>query len=331
MSFEKYIGGAFAANDSDAFKLTSPSDSAWFLPENDKSISGFETGADAIAWILKHVDEKTVYFPLHYCQETINRIALKAQENQILRYSHFSEIPSDPSVVIWNHFNGYHPVPADLLSSNHFIIEDCVQSLSAMKHMVGHAAVTSLRKWLELDLAVVVSPFEQTEITSPSDYHALKKDAERLKHKWKNDPESVEESAFLKKFATAEKLLENETIYSADLSELYHYDWQKIIERRAENARVLIQGSNPQWWISLIQQHELFVMISLENRDEFRKTLAENGIFAPIHWLDSADETKAKSLLSLPIDQRYNADDMKRIIRAIEHGLAASDLQSGNH
>ncbi len=329
MSFEHYIGGAFAANDSDAFKLSSPSDSAWFLPENDKKIAGFETGADALAWILKHIDEKTVYFPLHYCQETLNRVAMKAQENQILRYSDLSEIPADSSVVVWNHFNGYHPVPSELTNSKHFIIEDCVQSLTAMKQMVGHAAVTSLRKWLELDLAIVVSPFEQTETTAPSDYHALKKDAERLKRKWKNDPDSVEEPAFLKKFATAEKLLENEIIYSCDPSELYHYDWQKILAHREENARFLIQGLSP-IGIPILTQQELFVMITVPNRDELRKSLAQNGIFAPVHWLDSADEAKAKSLLSLPIDQRYNADDMKRIIRAIEHGLAASGLHSAN-
>jgi len=329
MSFEKYIGGAFATNDSDPFKLASPSDKAWFLPENKGNISGFETGADSLAWILKHVDEKTVYFPLHYCQETINRIALKAQENQILRYADLSEIPSDSSVVIWNHFNGHHPVPSELVNSNHFIIEDCVQSLKAMKQMVGHAAVTSLRKWLESDLAVVVSPFEQGEITAPSDYHALKKDAERLKHKWKTNPESVEENAFLKKFASAEKLLENETIYSSNLSELYHYDWERIVERRTENARTLIHGLTS-LGIRILTQQDLFVMIFVQNRDELRRILAKNGIFAPVHWLDSADETKAKSLLSLPIDQRYTADDMKRIIRAIEHGLAASVLHSGN-
>lgn len=323
-----YIGGAFAANDSEAFRLDSPSDTVWFLPKNDLNVSGFETGCDALAWLLKKAGHTTVYFPLHYCQETIDRMLLKAPEMQIERYTDIQEISSETATVVWNHFNGYCPVPEQLLHTKHFILEDCVQSLTTMQRIVGHAAVTSLRKWLEIDLAVVVSPFEQDSIGETSAYHRLKKEAEALKAEWKAGKIS-DESVFLSRFAAAESALIDTTIYGKDCAELYRYDWQKIIERRQENARTLKMASNPSG-ITLLENSDLVVMISLGNRDELRSYLFQNGIFAPVHWLDSADLGKAKSLLSLPIDQRYTTADMKRLLTAIQHGAAASDLHTKN-
>jgi hypothetical protein len=68
-------------------------------------------------------------------------------------------------------------------------------------------------------------------------------------------------------------------------------------------------------------------MIQIDNRDSIRKYLALKGIFAPIHWLDSQDETLRKSLLSLPIDQRYSDDDMQRILHELKDAIDFTVLQ----
>lgn len=61
--------------------------------------------------------------------------------------------------------------------------------------------------------------------------------------------------------------------------------------------------------------------IFVENRDEVQKKLAQKGVYAPVLW-PIADEARAvcpvsakmaDKMLSLPIDQRYNYDDIEDI------------------
>ncbi len=326
MSKEKYIGGAFAKDDSIRFRTKIPGD----FFQTELNTIGFETGADAIAWVLLmelKAHDLTVYFPKHYCEETLERIWLKVPglKKNTHRYASIQEIQASPAIIIWNHFNGYTPVPQELLNKNHILLEDCVQSLEAVHQQVGKASFTSLRKWLELDLAIVIGPYEHhNSFTEPSEYYRTKKEAEQLKHKWKLD-NSIEEEEFLDKFADAEHALQTSEISFHSTEELEHYDWAKMLEKRRKNAEVLLNYLH-HTGITVIQTSELFVMIELENRDEIRKHLAINGIFAPVHWLDSADKRLAKTLLSLPIDHRYDSEDMQRIVSALENGLKASDL-----
>lgn len=321
MSKETYIGGAFAANDSIAFQLPKGEINCFFdgLPEP----VGFETGADALAWILlQEFNEsvRPVYFPLHYCEETIERICLKVPEMRMERYASVTEIPRQPAIVIWNHFNGHIPVPAALLTEHITLIEDCVQSLLSLKKQVGKASFTSFRKWLEEDLAPVFGPYSRPAAeTLPSAYYVAKKVAEQQKERWKKGV-SQDESVFLQAFAAAEQQLHNSAIYLRDCDLLQQYDWEKIIACRNENAHTL-RNLIAETGVEIIAQQELFLMIRLENRDRVRKELTKQGIFAPIHWLDSADLQQAKTLLSLPVDQRYDSDDMHRIASALAHGI----------
>ncbi|HET9051006.1 MAG TPA: hypothetical protein VFO60_04840, partial [Candidatus Dormibacteraeota bacterium] len=62
------------------------------------------------------------------------------------------------------------------------------------------------------------------------------------------------------------------------------------------------------------------------DRDELRRGLAREGIFAPIHWeLPGAvtvrehprEHAIAASIVSLPCDQRYDAADMERVAASV--------------
>ena|SRR6218665_3057326 len=329
MSNEKYIGGAFAKEDSVGFRISKSEFN--FFEAAKTNIIGFETGADALAWLLL-MELKTssypVYFPKHYCEETLERIWLKVPglKKNTHRYASIDEIQDFQAIIIWNHFNGYHPVPKELLNEKHIVLEDCVQSLEALHNQVGKASFTSLRKWMELDIALVIGPYEhESKTAEQSLYYRTKKEAEALKREWKLNKTHLEEKVFLDKFAEAEKALQTSEISFHDAVEINHYDWNKLLEQRRENAKILIDFLTSRQ-IKMVETTELFVMVQLENRDEIRKHLAQTGIFAPIHWLDSADESLAKTLLSLPIDQRYNSDDMQRIVTALENGFNISGL-----
>jgi hypothetical protein len=326
MSREKYIGGAFAKNDSVNFKVEE--DSFHFFQFPNKHLVGFETGADALAWILLNEiqdNNRPVYFPLHYCQETIERVCLKVPDLDVKRYRSPTELSEKTAIVVWNHFNGFCPVPKDLLNISITLIEDCVQSLKALHEQVGTTSFTSLRKWMELDLAVVVSNHNVQNYTAiPSKYFQEKKKAEELKQLWKTG-KILDENEFLKQFASAEKALQRPEIYFRSLEELNSYNWNAILAKRQTNARILINFLKTSS-AHLIETNELFVMIQIKERDQIRRLLAQAGIFAPVHWLDSEDKDLAKSLLSLPIDQRFDAADMERIVTELKHGFNVSGI-----
>ncbi len=61
--------------------------------------------------------------------------------------------------------------------------------------------------------------------------------------------------------------------------------------------------------------------ILVENRDEVQRKLAQRGVYAPVLWpivdearvICSVSARMADSMLSLPVDQRYNYDDIEDI------------------
>jgi hypothetical protein len=260
---------------------------------------------------------------LHYCQDTILRLQQKVQTIQIRYYSHVNDLESiAPAALVWNHFNGYLEVPHSLSEKGWLVIEDAVQSLNAVLQFSGFVLITSFRKWLELDLALVLGDIDIDEAwlcSGPSDYLIQKKEAEETKALWKKEQLQELEATYLKQFAKAELLLDNPNVYCASMEEMEHIDWEKLQKQRQENAKVLISQLQ-MLQLEVISQSELFVMVkmSFEQRDELRKILAKNGIFAPVHWLDSLDDELANTLLSLPIDQRYQAADMERVIQIIK-------------
>jgi hypothetical protein len=65
--------------------------------------------------------------------------------------------------------------------------------------------------------------------------------------------------------------------------------------------------------------------ILVENRDEVQKKLAQKGVYAPVLWPISDVARKvcevsacvSDRMLSLPIDQRYNYDDIEEIASVV--------------
>ena len=68
------------------------------------------------------------------------------------------------------------------------------------------------------------------------------------------------------------------------------------------------------------------IPILVKNRDDFQNKLAEKGIYSPVLWplSDSARKKSPfayemeNSMLSIPIDQRYDYSDMQQIFNTIK-------------
>lgn len=321
MSHLKYIGGNFSSTDSSRFYTEDDA----FFPDNINKLflSKFETGADALAFLLVNLSPKysKVYFPKHYCFETIERVKLKASSYEFCIYNIEDLDSINDAVIVWNHFNGYQEIPEILIQNKTIkVLEDCVQSIQSIKKLKGFANFTSLRKWSEIDCALVYSPFQNTNDFSNSNYLQFKKKAMDLKTEWQKNGTDELETAFLNLFFEAETSLTTQDIFSTNENHYKRLNWKEICTSREANAQVLISGLK-KLNIETLASSDLFVMIQIDNRDSIRKYLATKGIFAPIHWLDSQDETLRKSLLSLPIDQRYSEKDMQRILHTLTDAI----------
>lgn len=141
---------------------------------------------------------------------------------------------------------------------------------------------------------------------------------------------------FLDLFEEAEEMLENDYVgYKSNLetvATLLQLDTAEIAKKRQQNAQILIDGlygiQEMRLMFNSINDDEvpLFVPVLLrENRMELRKYLIDNKIYCPIHWPKSeyhkgitlrADKLYDQEL-SLICDQRYDSDDMNRIVECI--------------
>lgn len=166
-------------------------------------------------------------------------------------------------------------------------------------------------------------------------YCRLRKNAALLKNKYMCG-ENVEKSTYLSMFNEAEELLERDYVGyvpEADAFEGFlNVDTDIIKKKRKENAKILTDGLRDNPEISLIFQKTdvydvpLFIPVIIKaGRDGLKNFLIENNIYCPVHWVFSEyhkelnERSRAiyQQELSLICDQRYNAEDMKRILNVI--------------
>lgn len=107
-----------------------------------------------------------------------------------------------------------------------------------------------------------------------------------------------------------------------------HLDVDLIKEHRRRNAKMLMDAFKDLLLFPEMRDMDcpMFVPIMVPDgkREELRKYLIEKEIYCPIHWpLSEYHKENMKkdkiyqSELSLVCDQRYDADDMRRMIGAI--------------
>jgi len=143
---------------------------------------------------------------------------------------------------------------------------------------------------------------------------------------------------YLKKFAEAAGILQkdytNYRMSNQSLELLQFLDTDLLIKSRKQNAAFLIAELQTISQLELIfnevkeQDVPLFVPILVKNgmRDKLSQYLISKEIFCPVHWPISKWHTiseKSKEIyhqeLSLVCDQRYNLNDMARLVQEIRN------------
>jgi len=233
-------------------------------------------------------------------------------------------------------FNGYAP----LNISDTIVIRDLTHSLLSenLQQQKSDYCFASFRKWGAVAGAAVACKSERKFRVGAclpatnEKYISLRKRAYALKSSYING--EITDKHFLELFNRAEELLEKDY---AD----YPADNESIItaatlmnhsKTRRENAAVLLNNLSESRIVTPLfpkmRQGDvpLFVPVLVNGgrRDALKKYLIENGVYCPTHWplsdlhnIPSDAKGLYEQELSLICDQRYTADDMKRIVSLI--------------
>lgn len=249
------------------------------------------------------------------------------------------------SVVLIHQYFGFNSVKGDfqlfnkLRSKGVTIIEDCTQSLySFIQRIPADFYVASIRKWCGVPDGGFVVRTKGQFVKEVSPYtielERKKQEASRLKYQYLF-LNSGEKDIFLKCYGEAESILANQDNYrsitdlSVKIQNNLDIDALKIARRK--NYQVLCEGlkGNPSMkilWPTLPDDVvPLYFPFVVEDRIEIQSILREHSIYAPIIWpkpdnLEVERETENylySHLLCIPIDQRYDSDDMQRVIKLI--------------
>lgn len=213
------------------------------------------------------------------------------------------------------------------------IIVDDVQNYYGFgNHSDFDYCFTSYRKWFAVpDGADVickekaVKPY-RFEISS-SGYVFYKAAGNLLK----NHRELIGDRVALELIDEGETMMDDDYLYGCSTLStelLRRIDFESVAEKRKSNARKLHAGLARLGIQHLYDESTIpmFVPAVLKNRDKVRKRLFANNIFCPVHWPVDDMALQGNNVLyhtelSLICDQRYDEEDMERIIRGIENAM----------
>ena len=230
-------------------------------------------------------------------------------------------------------------------NDNLTVIEDfshCTFCLDQIYNDQVDFYVTSIRKSIGVcDGAMVLSkkPTNKGYIdAASSEFGELRLGAQRLKMRYGVTKSGSDKDVFLKELREGEFMIDTlngvHPISDVSLKMLETINGEEIAFARRENMKHLFEALNSEvGFIPGIEKSFCGAPFSLpilvENRDEVQKQLAKKGVYAPVLWpiCENARRICENSayisdhLLSLPVDQRYDWDDMEDIARIVRETI----------
>ena len=206
------------------------------------------------------------------------------------------------------------------------LIVDCAQAFFAPV-IEGIKCFYSARKFVGVSDGGVAYPFNDSLDESKFPVHDSNKHSEHLFIRKEKGAE-----AGFSTYQADEELLNKQTLhrmssFTEDI--LLHINYVTVVEKRKQNYAVLekaLKGSN----LYDLPNMDSFTCpmaypYLVEKGSELRKKLIQNKVFVPMFWPNmqewskdgSIENTIAMNTCFIPIDQRYDQVDMKRIIEII--------------
>lgn len=247
-----------------------------------------------------------------------------------------------PDAILTMNFYGSADTRAAIAKVNDYndkitVIEDfshCTFCLEKFFNEQVDYYVTSIRKSIGVcDGALVLSkqPTNRHYIDAEApDFGILRKGAQKAKSRYAYSKSQNDKDVFLSELRHGEEMIDKldcvHPISDLSIKTIESINGEEIAYARRENMKHLWTLLNGK--VKMIHGLErsfdgapFSLPILVENRDDIQKQLAQKGVYAPVLW--PIDEKARKTcevsayvadhMLSIPIDQRYNYDDIEDI------------------
>ena len=249
---------------------------------------------------------------------------------------------SGATVLLVHRFYGFDTLPGFnqvIQKQGVIVIEDCTQCLySTFEKSEADYYVGSIRKWCGVpDGGFAVcreGQFNDKPKCSDMALENAKREACEMKYAYMFNGVDCK-PASKQRYREAEHILDTQSSFHAigKLSALIqtNLDRNRLRNKRRENYSILANGLRNHSDIRLVFKElpedviPLYLPVFVRNRDIVQSLLADNAVYAPVVWpkaeccpvVDDNAEELYSHLLCLPIDQRYELDDMQRIVNVI--------------
>lgn len=297
-----------------------------------KNLIALNTGRNALYYVLKARNIKKLYIPYYLC-DSISNMLNRYKFNYDYYNINYDFTPSfskklsyDEYLYIVNYYGFLDEERIISLKEKYDrIILDNTHSFfqSPIKNI---DTIYSCRKFFGVPdgayLSTNVKLNEKIEIDESKD---------RMKHLLGRYEGKA--SDYYDKFQMNEKKLESLSLkYMSKLTHniLGAIDYKEIIKKRNENFNYLHTWLKPINKLTFkIPNGPFTYPLYLKNGSEVRKTLIKNNVYIPILWPNVLQNTPensleydlAKNILPLPIDQRYDIEDMEIILKELNKCL----------
>lgn len=248
----------------------------------------------------------------------------------ILTMNFYGSASTDTAIAIVKEFNEKITVIEDF--------SHCTFCLDQIFNEQVDYYVSSIRKSIGVcDGAVILSkkPTNKAYIGSAApDFGQLRLEAQQQKGRYAFTKSSDDKDIFLSELRHGEVMIDTlddvHPISEVSLKQIESLNGAEIAFARRENMKHLWELLNGK--VRMIPKLErsfngapFSLPILVETRDVIQKKLAQKGVYAPVLWPASEDARMvckvsayvADHMLSIPIDQRYNYDDIEDIAKIV--------------
>lgn len=252
-----------------------------------------------------------------------------------------------PGIILFHNYFGFDTITESkqiiemIKAIGAIVIEDLTQSMySQIERLPADYFVGSIRKWcgvVDGGFAVCKDGYfmeHPTDVDKNLEHTTCK--ASELKYQYMNG-ESVDKTEFLCLYGKAKDFIDNqEKIYAINpISKLIqsNLNVEEMSDKRRENFETLLNGIRdideirPVFSSNGTKNVPLYFPIICKDRARLQKLLVKHDIYAPIIWPKEYDcplvnddaNYLYENMLCIPIDQRYDTDDMQRIISVLNN------------
>lgn len=252
----------------------------------------------------------------------------------------------DASIVLFHRYFGFNTLDGQinrmckiLRGLGKYTIEDCTQCLYSSFHRAdADFIVGSIRKWTgtpDGGFAVCRNGCFTNKPAQPDtilEVAKVKASYAKYNYLFENNGEKAE---MLAMYREAEDILNKQdqiyTISNMSAKVQANLGRDELVTKRRNNFNILSKSlcDSIHSLFSLKDNSSvpLYFPLLVEDRESLQKHLVQNAIYAPVVWPKDEKqplqcegaENAYHHLLCIPIDQRYDADDMNRIVEVINH------------